>query len=31
MSGLALFTGDNPEAFHPEVIFLPVKVLSLAF
>jgi hypothetical protein len=31
MSGLALFTGYNPKAFHLEVIFLPVKTLSLAF
>jgi hypothetical protein len=31
MSGLALFTGHNPKAFHPEVIFLPVKASSLAF
>jgi hypothetical protein len=31
MSGLALFTGHNPEAFYLEVIFLSVKVSSLAF
>jgi hypothetical protein len=31
MSGLALFTGHNPEAFHLKVIFLPVKASSLAF